>query len=350
MQKNVVVIFVDRFMNKNILQNNIFKKISFNSFWFVNYKSAEQAENIIALRSSFFARLSQILKFLNEHKHEIHHVEIYPGGRFSFVYSLIARWHKIKIICVERGDLLYYKPKKSGGYGFMTKFSMYVSYKLADIVWYKEPYMLERLKRIGVKETVFIHNSVKENDYQAIDQEIDFLWVNRVIPERQADWFAENLKNKAFAGTNNLILGILNTSGQYSELESRLIKTAPANLKLHNYAPPVEFFKKSKFFVLPASIVFANNALLEAMSYGVVPLVSATQSSGLIVEDGVNGFIFDHDPDSFLKAMIRAINMPAEQYREMSRNAKLKIQHDFSEQYFFNSISTMYRKFEKRQE
>lgn len=46
-----------------------------------------------------------------------------------------------------------------------------------------------------------------------------------------------------------------------------------------------ELLKKSKLFIFPANIVFCNNALLEAMSFGCVPVVANGEGAYRIVND-----------------------------------------------------------------
>ena len=101
-------------------------------------------------------------------------------------------------------------------------------------------------------------------------------------------------------------------------------------LDVVNYQKPDDFYLKSKFFVFPSDVVFLNNSLIEAMSYGMVPLISNVQSSELIVDDGIDGFIFDHSKDGLLKAMKKALNLTQTEYKKMSENAIVKIERSFS--------------------
>ena len=52
------------------------------------------------------------------------------------------------------------------------------------------------------------------------------------------------------------------------------------------------------------------------MSYGMVPLISNVQSSELIVDDGIDGFINDHSKDGLLKAMKKALNLTQTEYKK----------------------------------
>jgi hypothetical protein len=93
-----------------------------------------------------------IISYFKKNQAELHHLEVYPGGRFSFVYVLLSWYFGVPCICAERGDLLYFK---KGGYDLFTRISMWICYKLSDIVWYREPYMLALLEKINVRNVFF---------------------------------------------------------------------------------------------------------------------------------------------------------------------------------------------------
>ena len=93
---------------------------------------------------------------------------------------------------------------------------------------------------------------------------------------------------------------------------------------------------------MPADIVFANNSLLEAMSCGVVPLISDMPGASMIVEDGKSGFIFKHTQHDFEIVVGKACHLTNEQYSQFSKAAKDKILKDFSPQKYFERLREMY--------
>ncbi|MGB4400107.1 MAG: glycosyltransferase, partial [Daejeonella sp.] len=292
-------------------------------------------DRYFVLATGLFPRLKQVFSFLRQNRHAIHHVEIYPGGRFSFIYMLLVNFFNIATICVERGDLLYFK---RGGYDLITRFSMWICYKRARIVWYRELYMEEILQRLKIKRMVFIHNAVeiKQKEYNGVNslpfqkKRIDFLWVNRLIPERKSDWFVDILNTDRFRNTQNILAGVLKQT-LYNTEQDYVIKNKPANLRLLDFvSDPWELYKESKFFVLPSSVVFANNALLEAMSVGVVPVIVNSTGYELIVQDGINGLVSDYSRQGFEDVMVRAKNMDETDYARMSEAAMNHIKTSFS--------------------
>lgn len=344
--KNMVLIFVDTIAAKNKLQINVLQQMNWQPICFINqvkpdaHKYFEKGGEQMVLQNGFVSRVKQIYQYLKKHKTDIHHLEIYPGGRFAFIYLALAKWFSLKTICAERGDLLYFRKK---GYHPLVKFSMYCCYRYADVIWYREIYMKAELEKITNKKLFFLHNAIPiPKEITETKKEIDFLWLNRVIPERKAKWFLNILKKPAFAGTKNVLVGI--EEGTIFNEEVNWVKeNTPHNLEVKPYSKqPQDYFKLARFFVLPADVVFANHALLEAMSYGVVPLISKQQGSSLIVDDGLNGFIFDHNQQSMETTMEKVLQLSPEAYQKMATQSRLKMQQEFSEENYAEGLKKLY--------
>jgi glycosyltransferase involved in cell wall biosynthesis len=350
--KNKIFIFLDSVAPKNRLQTEVMISNGYEPTFFVTKKNPrfhviikEPAKEIV-LESGLFKRLKQVRTWFKKYKNNLHHIEVYPGGRFSFIYFLLARQYGIPTICAERGDLLYYHRK---GYDRLARLSMWQCYKMADIVWYREPYMKAKLEKLN-KNLFFIHNAVPMHDAEILpalaEKDITFLWLNRIIPERRFDWFIEALGNSSLRQTTNYLVG-MSESLPFKKEQQFVIDNKPGNLVLSDFTQdPGAFYRRAKFFVLPADVVFANNALLEAMSYGVVPLISDQLGSSLIVEDGRNGFIFSHTKAEFEKAMLKALNLMADVYQQMSNAAVEKIKKEFSEEKYSRAICELYNRLE----
>ncbi|MBK8710529.1 MAG: glycosyltransferase [Niastella sp.] len=345
--KKKVLVFVDLVAHKNKLQIELIQQLNWEPVFFVNtyrphfdeYFSSAGAQ--ILLATGFASRIKQVFSFFKKNKETIHHLEIYPGGRISFIYLFLAKWFSLKTICAERGDLLYFN---KGGYDFFTRFSMYCCYKFSNIVWYREPYMKEKLEKLRKKNLYFLHNAipVESHPIQNEERDIDFLWVNRIIPQRKAKWFIQKLSTPEFKNTKNILVGILQNTILNPDVEY-VIKNSPENLTLVDYtSTPESYFKRAKYFVLPSDIVFANHALLEAMSWGVVPLVSDIGGANLIVEKNKNGFIFEHTQSGFNQAMDDALHLDTETYLAYSKGSKKKIREVFSTEKYAEKLKLLY--------
>lgn len=344
--KNKVLIFVDLIAPKNRLQLSLIQKMNLQPICFVTIhrpdaeKYFEMGGAQIVLEERFRDRLKQIYIYLKNNKKSIRHLEIYPGGRFAFIYLFLAKWFSLKTICAERGDLLYYRKK---GYHPLVKFSMYCCYRFANVVWYRELYMKPELEKIRKKGLFFLHNAIHiPETMEETKKDIDFLWLNRVIPERKAKWYLNILKKPAFANTHNFLVGV--EEGTIFTEDIQWVKDNPsANLQLRAYSKtPQEYFKAARFFVLPADVVFANHALLEAMSYGVVPLISKQPGSNLIVDDNINGFIFEHSEPAMEDAMLKALQLSPEAYKNLAIQSRRKMQAEFSIEKYEEGLKKLY--------
>ena len=345
--KDVVVIFIDRIATKNRLQIKSIHHLRMVPVFFVNEKTDHTAEYLQGrdkeelLMRNFFKRLQQVFMFLKKTRKHIHHIEVYPAGRFSWIYILLSNILHIKSICVERGDIQYYKRKM---YDKISRFSMWACYKFSSIIWYREFYMKDLLQKITSKKLFFLHNAVDfvNECSPAKEKDIDFLWLNRVIKERKSDWFISVLKKDELKNTVNYLIGL--TEKTFHVKEQLFVNAnKPDNLIILDYTKkPFEYYTRAKFFVLPADIVFANNSLLEAMSCGVVPLISDMPGASMIVEDGKSGFIFKHTQHDFEMAVEKALHLTNEQYSQFSKAAKDKILKDFSPQKYLKGLTDMY--------
>lgn len=328
--KKIVILGIDNFSYKNTYQVKCLNQNNYKVFVFTNDVLKTSSKNLSSnndlniLESGLLKRIRQIYKFLSQNKREIHHVEIYPGGRFSFIYLLIAKIFKLKSIIVERGDICLFRKQS------FTKFSMRFCYRFSDIVWYRESYkdidVKKTLERWGAKRIYFIPNAAPEIDFEKHNNlnKYVFLWVNRFLKERNVKWFVDSVNE--IKSSKSIMLGLMNNQ----EDEIYAVNNQSNHLKVIDYQNPKDYFLSSKFFVLPSDVVFLNNALLEAMSYGLVPLISNVQGSNLIVDDGINGFIFEHSKAGLKNAMKKAIALTDQEYNQMSKNVLEKVKKSFS--------------------
>jgi glycosyltransferase involved in cell wall biosynthesis len=346
--KKKVVIFIDVVSHKNQLQiESIFKYGLEPHIFVAKYKASsnsyfDKGGTQELLNAPIFKRLRQVNSFFKNNKKNIHHVEVYPGDLSSFLYLLVAKFYKIRSICIERGNVLLFR---QNGYNRLSRFAMWLCYRFSDIIWYKEPYMKPVLEKFN-KNLYFLHNSIsinpESNRWHPEKKDITFLWLNRVIPQRRYDWFVDLLKKPEFVNTQNYLVGIIPDS-LYKQEQEYVINNKPANLTVEEYCSnPDPYYKVSKFFVLPADVVFANHSLLEAMSYGVVPLVSDQTGTELIVENGKNGFVYDHTKKDLEDTLVKALQLTDERYQELSNAAKEKVKQEFSEEGYYNRIKQLY--------
>lgn len=267
------------------------------------------------------ARVRQVATYLRRERGRLHHVEVYPGGRFAAFYVAAARAARVRVLVVERGDLIGWEHA-----GTLLRLSMHASYRLAHAVWYREPYQDALLQRLGARRRFMLPNVIAPPPTVEPHRprDIDFLWVNRVIPERRADWFVRAMADGALRGSRAVLLGMLPEEGlppAAAQMQGAARGLAGDNVTLLPFGDPEQWFARARFFVLPATIVYRNHGLLEAMARGVVPIISAVEAARDIVEDGVSGIVAQHSEDGLLVAMRRAHALGEPAWRLMSAAA-----------------------------
>lgn len=96
-------------------------------------------------------------------------------------------------------------------------------------------------------------------------------------------------------------------------------------------------------FVLPALTEGLSNALLEAMSHGLVPLSSCVSGSIDVIEDGENGWLFDaHAASSLTEALRRVAATPPARRAEMAAAARAAIAEGYDIEVVASRYESLY--------
>jgi len=347
----VLILGLDTFARKNISQiisineKNIFFDIITNDLKGNSkevFGNLKEHNRLFISRGNYLQRLALLLSVLGSEKH--HHVELYAAGRMTILYVPLLMMLNKKIIVVERGDIGLINE-----YSLATKIAIKCSLKRATLIWYKEPYMEKLFTGLTQRPLFFLPNAAPKhednNRYHYNDKKIDFLWVNRLIPQRRSDWIVDCLKSPELISSKAAFLGFqAEVNTEVTAMQDYVRSMSSNNIECLNFIDPYEYYKMARFFVLPTKIVFGNNSLLEAMSYGVVPIVSASESTELIVEDGINGLIFDHTKKGLKMALIKAKEMSNDSWNTLSINALNTVLEKYSLGVWADLCNQMYSK------
>lgn len=348
-RSRVAVMGLDNFSRKNRAQVEGLNRRGYHFDVFTNDALGDSGRNMPAGNSCTVlapgpaARVAQVAAYLRRAAPSLNHVEAYPGGRFSFAYVLLAKLVGVPVVTVERGDLLY-----ESRYDALTARAMRMCYRRADVVWYRELYQEAILRRIGARRLFFLENAVAvppEPVPPPSARHTDFAWVNRLIAERKAAWVVDALAAPDLAHARTVMLGFMDDErvDAGTRANQRYVREhGGPNLEIGAYADPDAVLRTAKFFLLPSDIVFCNNALLEAMARGVIPLVSDVEGARRIVDDGVNGFVFPHTADGLAGVMRRAISLPADARARMSAAAVDKVRASFSAERWCDRLAAEY--------
>uniref|UniRef100_UPI004048E566 glycosyltransferase n=1 Tax=Algoriphagus sp. TaxID=1872435 RepID=UPI004048E566 len=349
MKKNkIICLNLDTIKNKNIYQfeEMVKFKYSYICCGYLDNKSTIITSNYTYYKypKNIIKRIIFIFQLLFINRNQLSHVELYTGGgNFLGIEYIIIRLLFIKVCIVERGSPLLNLNKY---YGFFGKIIRKIIYKTATQVWIRELWMKNALLNLERSNYFFLSNaiSVTSEFSNTHYKKYDFIWCNSFKKWRNIHWFIDILNNDFFCDYSSVILGMLNNNNSTEYVERYVINNKPSKCILLNFLNPKEYFLNSKFFILPADIVYLNFALLEAMSYGVVPIVSDVEGTKEIINDGINGIIAKHSKEGLEEAMLKAINMSDFEYEVMSKNARDKVIKNFSIENWSNELIAMYKK------
>jgi glycosyltransferase involved in cell wall biosynthesis len=258
-------------------------------------------------------------------------VELYPAGRMALLYLFILILKRQPFIVIERGDIgLLHE------HGALTRFAIKAAYRAAAAVIYKEVYMAPLLEATTPVPLFFIPNCIdtpNEPSAAYTDRPIDFLWVNRITKQRRARWVVEAMSRAALHDRNLVVLGVEsrdNLPAHLRDEQEQLLGSAGANVELHDFVDPAAFYRRAKFFCVASTVIFGNNALLEAMARGVVPIVNRSPGMELMVSDGENGIVTDFDEDAYHRGMAQAAALSVETWQRLSAAAITTVREHYS--------------------
>ncbi|MBF4521341.1 glycosyltransferase family 4 protein [Acinetobacter towneri] len=297
-------------------------------------------------------RLYSYLKVLFEYRPK--NIDCYDYSIFSIFYILIARIFRINVRFWLIGGELVGDKQDSNKDSFILKCiintKMYLSricLRFANVIYAKEKHHISTIKKINpklLKKVEQIYNCVPVSDKKPIfikNKKNDFLYANAVIEKRNVIsliYSLSDLRDKgssfsaAIYGFNSISNDVYAPRGiPYSQKVLDLHNKLKLNdcVKVYGFVKNIkEVMTDYKFFVLPGEVILANYALLEAMSFGLVPIIYPGDGYEVMIEDGINGIVA-HD-FNLVEAMERALALSETEYITMSAAAFDKIKTDFS--------------------
>ena len=134
-----------------------------------------------------------------------------------------------------------------------------------------------------------------------------------------------------FQNTNHKLV-IYGNGTQKNVLLSNSIKNK-VNLELVdsiNNDDLINVLNESKFFILPSHFEGNPKSLLEAMSAGCIVFASNIENHKEVIEDGVDGFLFDLDEGSLFNKFENIKTFNEKSLSDISLAATLKIKNHYS--------------------
>lgn len=266
------------------------------------------------------------------------HLELYHDAQSDMAhmgYIAAARALRVPIVTVCRGgELLYWESARRRRRRAVT-----LGLRAARMILYKELHMPAQLQRLQIPEDrcVFFHNrtTIDPDEPANVRDRMNVLFLNSWKPFRRPDISVEVGLRLAPEFPNS----VFTTGGErtwsaeaYSKEDlSRQILDAGLEdrVVLQPWAQvPAELYARNGIFLLPATEVYLNYSLLEAMERGLVPVVADVRGADQIVEHGVDGLIADLDPAAFVSAT-RALLRNPNRTERMAKAARDKVRRSF---------------------
>lgn len=347
---NIVCVGLEHFIDKIGYQSSIYSERGDKIIYLVsdvsggsNYFAKKYNAAIVRMPSSPFRRIIYYVRYiLQSHCNE---VELYLTGKLSILYSLIAKILCKRLIIILRGMEF----NKSG----FEKFVNVVSLRLANRIIAKEYNLVHNCKIMGFDhKTFFVHNCVPLPEASHVksysSRSIDILYLNTPRPSRNVIFLIEVIEKLLSIRPNLKILlcgfSILDDyhdpiEPEYQKKILKLIKERHLDKKveIRGFVKNArELVNDSKVFVLPANIIFCNYTLLEAMSFGCVPVVSNGEGCDLIINNSKNGYISTLDADCMSSLILDALN--PDEWEKFSIAARECIKYNFSMDKWYDLI------------
>jgi glycosyltransferase involved in cell wall biosynthesis len=255
------------------------------------------------------------------------YIEIYfeGNGIRQLISVAMARIAGSLCISIERGAFSNaLENTLSASYAFMLINTMRMSHK----IFYREPYMLDFLKRCRLSDKAFFdYNKVPISDDTTVNLNKpphEILFLNGFAKMRRIDLVIDAFKlvQHRLSNMDSLHLTLVgyrnDLEKQYAE---KLIQLCGLSHKITLAGwteNSKDYFRKASIFLLPADLVFCNFSLLEAMEAGCIPIVSKVRDSDRIVSDGVDGFIVNQEAEAIAQKL---------EYLLTSHEVRIKMAH-----------------------
>ncbi|MDO8421539.1 MAG: glycosyltransferase family 4 protein [Parvibaculum sp.] len=176
--------------------------------------------------------------------------------------------------------------------------------------------------------------------------EIRFVYLGRLDTEKALDRMISGFAQVSHDHPARLI--IVGDGPCASELAALAERLGVAHLvefpgRVENVTP---FLQMADFYISTSLSEGMSNALLEAMSYAVPPLVSRVSGVEDMVGDGVSGLLFEAGNDEDYVAQLRnALSLPSDARRRMGTAAARTMQQRFSMEYVAEKHIELYARF-----
>ncbi|WP_052212407.1 glycosyltransferase [Anaerovibrio lipolyticus] len=245
--------------------------------------------NIGVLKSVGF--VSKLIKSIQPAVINAHFITSY--GTVACLASILAGY-KGKIVLSAWGTDILVTPWKNKLYYYLTKFVL----GKADLITSDAKFMSDKVKEIvnSARVMTFPFGVEKLPDMEYSDKDDTIFFSNRALEPNYNINKVVLLFSKLYQEDNNRKLVLANDGSQREELVNLVAAlNLSDNVEFVGYLTKpqqAEYYKKSRWFISVPTSDSTSVSLLEAMSYGCVPIVSDLPANREWVTDGENGIIY----------------------------------------------------------
>lgn len=181
-----------------------------------------------------------------------------------------------------------------------------------------EAYILKNRYKIPVKNIIFLPNLRTFEKIKTKEYKYQYIYVGRMVRDKGAFELLE-----AFKLTGCIKDVVLVGDGQ----DLDILKKQYPDARFTGRVTPEKvlvFLSVSKYFISNSVIEGLPYTLIEAMAYGVVPIVSNVEGHKDLVIDGKNGFLYN-EPIDLVSSIFKSQLMSVNDYNQMKKSAKSTI-------------------------
>jgi glycosyltransferase involved in cell wall biosynthesis len=201
----------------------------------------------------------------------------------------------------------------------------------------KAGYFKKAIKREVIYNAAGINESNKES-FKSLPV-VRFGFIGRIVPEKGVELLLRVLSQLENQDWDLIIAG----SGEESYCASLKKKYTNPRIKWLGWTQPHGFYKQVDFVIVPSLWQEPlSRVIIEAFSYAMPVIASQRGGSPEVIQDGINGFLFDPDDLNSLKKILNRIISKKVDLTEISSNC-LKSSAAFSEESLRSSYLQLYK-------
>ena len=144
--------------------------------------------------------------------------------------------------------------------------------------------------------------------------------------------------------SNLYVVGVDQGDNEKSKLRSKYLAKKHKYLNIHILpfdADVNKYYNISSVFLMPSSLTYLNNSLLESMSLGIVPIISTAPNSEDIIDNFKDGFILDDNKYLWAEYM-ELLYSNKTLFDLISKKSIEKVTNKFSEKKLLNDYKNIY--------